>query len=281
MESINQAVNRTIDNLKSDAQMKSQSGGTSGARELSTALQPSAELSDREKRERVCEQILALFYAAYGRDPLQGMERNIKVAAWRMALADVPVSQIMPLAELELKNRTNKFLPTPADLLARWKGEEVITDEDGKPERVVAANAAAYALLQPTENELAYREEMAKRALPSAPEHRDSISTDGKCYCESCESLRKRMAKDKQRGKVEPVKVPRITPTDEKALGMALSEYLHMEPWRVPRETWARFGWWLLSVCSVEEWTPELGRSRWAEFHQQQKAEAQVEAVPA
>lgn len=88
-------------------------------------------------RHATIEKMLALFCAAYDREPPDAVERKLKVGVWALALARVPVAELLPLAKHELAERENCFFPVPADLLRRWKSRSHLTPEG-------AANAAAY-----------------------------------------------------------------------------------------------------------------------------------------
>lgn len=200
------------------------------------------------------EQVLALFLAAYGRDPLSGMEKRIKVAAWRTALEDVPRGELLPLAQAELKARTSPFLPVPADLLRRWKGEDYLTNEDGKTERVTVANASAYQPLQPTANQLAFNE----RALPE-PEGTGRALWQGF----GARHTKRRLAE----------KAERQTPRTPEQVLDALFFWCEMQTWSKPREVVLSFGRWLLERFVVAEWTPDLGREQWHVWQQEQVKE--------
>lgn len=90
-------------------------------------------------RHAAIEKILALFCAAYDREPPDAVERKVKVGVWAIALSRVPVAELLPLAKRELAERESSFFPVPADLLRRWQSQSRSRlTPDG------AANAAAY-----------------------------------------------------------------------------------------------------------------------------------------
>ena len=135
-------------------------------------------------RHTAIEKMLALFCAAYDREPPDTVERRVKVGVWAIALASVPVAEIVPLAKRELAERESPFFPVPADLLRRYRSRFSLTP-DG------AANATAYlpyassrrpALPEPVPPLQIEPEELKRRLRMSAPfsaSRKDGLNTEG------------------------------------------------------------------------------------------------------
>lgn len=131
-------------------------------------------------RHAAIEKMLALFCAAYDREPPDAVERRIKVGVWTVALACVPVAEMLPLAKRELAGRESPFFPVPADLLRRWQSLSRRTPEG-------AANAAAYlpfcpsrrpALPEPLPPLQIEPEELKRRLRLGAPRHESPSSAE-------------------------------------------------------------------------------------------------------
>lgn len=167
-----------------------------------------------------------------------------------MALEDIPPREIMEVGKSELRCRTNQFMPTPADILKRWKGEEDTTDDDGKRSTVTRANTDAYRDFKPN----------PEKALAV----QSTIPPD--VWTKLGETLRN--------PPVNPeAERPRETPRDGDvyALAAAMRVWLDMAVYKVKRETWTEFGWWLLRRWPVADWTPELGKEQWRIWQEEQQ----------
>ncbi len=111
--------------------------GRSGSLISAKSNASDAAPADLAARHAAIEKLLALFYAAYDREPPEPLERKLKVGVWATALALVPVAELLPLAKRELTERESPFFPVPADLVRRWHARLRLTPEG-------AANVAAY-----------------------------------------------------------------------------------------------------------------------------------------
>lgn len=234
--------------------------------------------TEAERRQLECAKALMLSDECYGREQ-SDQARRIKAAAWAMALEDIPVSEIVTLMQAELKARINPFPPIPAELIARYSGVEFTKDDDGNTEKYARANVSAYLPLQPTPHELEFKAEIeARKALPAPVDENDPYAgmTVGQRAVQRFIDERaaaKRMARPRAE-RPAPDPSTRTVPTDDATLRLALRTWGHMETWRVPPETSAAFGWWLLEQLPVSQWSLETVRAKWAEWkgtHVQQK----------
>lgn len=210
---------------------------------------PSNDSKPDADREAVIYECLVLIYAAYERElPEYGsLSLSVKISAWKLSLQEIPSVELKRIVMAEIQNRTSEFLPVPADLIRRWKGD---SDEPA------VANAAAYEPLQPTANEL------AAKALPSGDQER---------FRAEWQALGEKLRRDKKAGYGFDA-MPRQTPATSQQLSRAMFDWLHMATHRVSEETRINFGLWLLERYPVEQWTPELGREQWRIYHENQKA---------
>ena len=225
----------------------------------------------REWRRLIVEECIALIRETYDREPLDAADMKRKSDTWLLALDDIPGEEIRGVTLEVIRTHNSAFLPTPRDLLARWRGEEIRDGEYVKPPLVAVANAGAYQPLAPTANEKYFRGGAGHDgAGRSGTEAEDEAPSPERA---AFQDLRARLWPSRSAPEA-PLVRPRAAPRDDVALGRALVDYCEFETWRARREVWTAFGEWLLEKVEVEKWTPDIARRGWEKWQRiQAKAE--------
>ena len=176
----------------------------------------------------------------------------MKVSAWRLALEEIPSPRLLDLVKKEIQNRTSEFMPVPADILRRWKGD----DSD-----VVVANATAYQPLAPTENELIFKGE-----LPALPE-----SGDGRAAWEAC---RERLSAEANQRQQKFISDNDLLTTLH--LQCEMTSRLDATPQQ--RKAMLIFGRWLIEQePNTKGWHGTMAKSYWSQWQQSQTQQSPSE----
>ncbi|MBW3635008.1 MAG: hypothetical protein KY445_00910 [Armatimonadetes bacterium] len=226
-------------------------------------------------RVKETEKVLLWFCSWKGTEPFQGMDRRIRLGQWCESLSEIPVAQLLPLAQEETRHRTSDFFPTPANLHARRSGEETTLGEDGKPEKATRANVAAY------ESWDEQKARMERAARESLPESLPPLEIDP-------EELKRRLKSPHTEINSRRIEMEEETLSDEALLQRLICD-CNMETFHPDtphadakaRAATLAFGRWMLRHLGHEKWTPELAQEAWREWCQIQEQFIAAEKVAA